>query len=322
MGPVPVGRGRGSCVCDQLLEVAHNHGRELVPPVPLDRVLAQKAKLDHIVVQQGHVLGTQRRGANRVGFLGVLFIANSKAETIDEIACRGDHARSRLGRGEIAVDALTHVGQPPFQANRLIELGRLTALLDRRGIAEPDVLELAGELVFPARDPHRVGLPDDLRPFAIDGRCVGAQVEGYITLRGALLPAATQGMLTPPHKDAAGLRHIRTELDALPVDDGVSVLLLQGLSLGLAFGGERLAFLFGQPLFGLTFGIDHGIARGKVNLVDPQRWLNAQHRTEIPQKVANKDAVLHIRSVLLLGKGQSHLLLLGSKLDGFSPDDD
>ena len=46
----------------------------------------------------------------------------------------------------------------------LVELARLPFLFDGGGVAQPHVLELARQLVFPAGHPQRLGLPDDLFP--------------------------------------------------------------------------------------------------------------------------------------------------------------
>jgi hypothetical protein len=61
----------------------------------------------------------------------------------------GQHAPLGVWVDQALFDVSPHLGQVFAQLYRLVELGSFSLLLDGRGIAQPDVLELATQLIVP-----------------------------------------------------------------------------------------------------------------------------------------------------------------------------
>jgi hypothetical protein len=74
-------------------------------------------------------------------------------------------------------------------------------------------------------------------------------------------------MLAPSHENAAGLDDIVGQLDPFAVDDGVAVLLAEGLPPGFALGGQGLALFAAHPFPGLPLGLDEVQGGAKVHLI-------------------------------------------------------
>ena len=89
-------------------------------------------------------------------------------------------------------------------------------------------------------------------------------IQRDVAFRGALLPTATQWMLTAPHKDAAGFYQVSTELDTPAIDRGVPVLLFFVLALGLALGCLQLPLFSAQCLLGHTLGLRHNFRASTI----------------------------------------------------------
>jgi hypothetical protein len=53
---------------------------------------------------QGDVLRSQRGSANRISLVGILFVADSQAKRINQIAGRGKHASSVVWMHQVALD--------------------------------------------------------------------------------------------------------------------------------------------------------------------------------------------------------------------------
>ena len=310
-----VAAARGPGAFDEVGEVFDDGRVELDRPVPEDRVLAEEFELGLGVTVQLDVFRPEGGGADRVGLIGLFFVADPQGEPVDEVAGGRQFHAGIVGAAEILEDAGADAVEVLGELHGLVEFELLALLFDRGGVAQPDVFELAGELVLPAGDPDAVGLPDDFAPVPVGDGGIGAEVEGDVLLVGALLPAAAEGVLATAHKDAAGLGHVIGELDPFAVDDGVAEFLFERLAPEFAFGGGRFAFFGSEGGFGLAFGFDDGDGGPEIDLVRPERRVDPELDAQIGHEIVDKDGVLDVGGALFARPREGHLFLFGRQHD-------
>ena len=83
-----------------------------------------------------------------------------------------------------------------FQRVGLVELVRLALLLDGRGVAQPDVFELAGEFVLPSRHPSDSGC-----------QTISPQLPAGRGASGLRLRVMSSGARLPSSARAGDVRH-------------------------------------------------------------------------------------------------------------------
>jgi len=290
-------------------------GVQLQLLVPVNRILTQKVKLGTAILMQRDVLRAERRGAYGISLVGLLFIAYAETQSIDEVTGHGHHAAPGIAILQTLIDPLADIVKLGFQLQGLVELASLAILLYRSRVAQPDVLELACELVLPTRNPHGLGLPNDLLPALTEVGFVWTIVQGNVRAARTLLPAPSQGVLTSSHKDTTRLHHVGGQLNPFSIDDRIPIAGLELFGLALALGGLRFAPFWRQCLPLAPSLVHHGIVGREIDFFEGERWLDPQRSTQILHKVAHKHRILHIGCVLLCSPGQSHLFLFRSQLD-------